>query len=99
MVFQIAKSLATHKSFKKSHWNEEGDSFVMTAYFTHPSRICQGKRHKDNLFIQTGPTPKDLMSIPYDESNLGPTPWVKGKCFIAMGKNTKQILKWNLFGK
>ncbi|XP_028400232.1 uncharacterized protein LOC114523489 isoform X2 [Dendronephthya gigantea] len=85
--FGIAKSLATHKSFKKSHWNEEGDSFVITAYFTHPSRICQGERTKDNLFIQTGPTPNDLMSIPYEESNLGPTPWVKGKCFLLMGQH------------
>ncbi|XP_028399987.1 uncharacterized protein LOC114523308 [Dendronephthya gigantea] len=87
--FGIAKSLATQKMFikKKSHWNEEGDSFVMTAYFTHPSRVCQGERTEDGLFIQTGPTPNDLMSIPYEESNLGPTPWVKGKCFFLMGQH------------
>ena len=86
--FGIAKSLLTEKSFtKRAHWNEEGDSLVITAYFTHPSSICNGGRADDNLYIQTGPSPRHFMNIPYQESDLGSTLWVKGKCFIWMGQH------------
>ena len=79
--------LATDKSFEnKTHWNEEGDTVVITAYFTHPSGICNGRRTEDNLYIQVGPSSNNLRSIPYLESNIGSTRWVKGKCFWAMGK-------------
>ena len=88
--------MATHKSFSKgTHWNEEGDFLVITAYFTQPSGICSGKRTDDNLYIQTGPSPTDLMSIPYQECDLGSTMWVKGKCFVSMGKNTASVRRYS----
>lgn len=87
MQFGIAKSLATDLSFKnKRHWNEEKDSLVITAYFTHPSGICNG-RTEDNLYIQVGNSSDDVMRIPYLESDLGSTLWVKGKCFFFMGQH------------
>ena len=84
---KIAKSLATDPSFnKKGQWNKEADSLVITAYFTNPSGICNGERGDDNLYVQTGSSPDNLMNIPYQESDLGTTLWVKGKCFVGMGR-------------
>lgn len=92
-INQIAKSIAQHAGYNKSHWNADGDALVVTAYFVHPSVICNGTRSKssyigENLYIQVGASPKNLMKIPFKESDLKSTKWVKGKCFSTMGKNS-----------
>lgn len=69
--------------------------YVMTAYFVDPQTICSGSGVKsqkyigDRLLIQTGKTPDVHMSIPIDESGLATTKWVKGGCFVAMGKYSR----------
>lgn len=88
---QIQKSKAHHDSYNKSYWIPDGDVMVITAYFVHPSVICKGGRKKssyigEDLYIQSGPSVEDLMKIPFKESDLASTKWVKGKCFYSMGK-------------
>ncbi|GFO02749.1 hypothetical protein PoB_002925400 [Plakobranchus ocellatus] len=71
------------------------DRWVLTAYFTDPSKICTEGRTKEqfdeegtgeNLWIQTNANPMKLMKIAKKEENIE-APWVKGKCFYTMGNH------------
>ncbi|KAL5022532.1 hypothetical protein ScPMuIL_001687 [Solemya velum] len=74
---------------------DDGDKWVITAYFVDPSIICTpGRTEHDftsdgtgtDLYLQNGTDPEaDYMLIPRKEENLGGTKWVKGGCFPAMG--------------
>lgn len=88
----VPKSKATDGFYKKDHWVEDGDMLVVTAYFVHPSVICNGTRKAskylgDGLFIQTGKTPSSLMEIPLKQDDVKKTKWVEGKCVWGMGKH------------
>lgn len=90
--YGILKSLAHNSGYNRSHWISDGDSLVITAYFVHPSVICDGKRKStdyigENLYIQLGPSIRNLLKIPFEESKIGSTKWVKGKCFWTMGQH------------
>ncbi|KAL5022525.1 hypothetical protein ScPMuIL_001680 [Solemya velum] len=74
---------------------DDGNTWVMTAYFVDPSTICTTGRSAQayetqgtgtNLYIQNGTNPEtDTMLIPHEQSNIGTTDWTKGHCFITMG--------------
>ena len=86
--------------YKQGAWVEDGDSLVLTAYFVDPSTICNSQRNDDtylgdSLAIQIGPTPSSLMEIPLDEEDIPQTKWVKGKCFVGMGKASTVREKYN----
>uniref|UniRef100_A0A7M5V0C7 Cnidarian restricted protein n=1 Tax=Clytia hemisphaerica TaxID=252671 RepID=A0A7M5V0C7_9CNID len=77
------------KNWKGAHV-KEGNTFVMTTYFTDPDLICSGKRIApkgyvgDNLYIVMNNGP---VKIPLKESDIGATKWTKGKCFYGMGQH------------
>lgn len=72
------------------------ERYVLTAYFTDPSRICTRGRTQQqfetegtgtDLWIQTGNRPTDVTRIPKKEMNVSSTKWSEGKCFVSMGKH------------
>jgi len=81
-------------------------SYFLSAYFIHPSRICDKASSRsadefakqgtaDQVFLQTGPNAiTDIMQIPLtqDDNALSAQKWVKGKCFPSMG----QHYWWNI---
>uniref|UniRef100_A0A914VIG1 Uncharacterized protein n=1 Tax=Plectus sambesii TaxID=2011161 RepID=A0A914VIG1_9BILA len=79
-------------------WIEDGDNWVLTAYFVDPSTICNGGRTKEDLenqgtgtglYLQNGTNPKtDILFIDQDErKTLLNTKWTFGKCFYTMGNH------------
>jgi len=76
-------------------------SYVLSAYFIHPTRICDPAKSRtadefktqgtiDKLFFQVGPhAANNLLEIPatQDETQLSQKHWVKGKCFPTMGRH------------
>ena len=88
----VPKSSATHGSFKKPYWVEDGSMLVVTAYFVDPKMICAAGRDEskyvgDSLHIQTGASPSSVMTIPLKEDDVAKTNWVYGKCVPGMGKH------------
>jgi hypothetical protein len=73
---------------KRNPWVLEGDMYVMTAYFTDPSTICnmcrKGKYYGDRLLILDGTTNSTIV-IPFKEDDLAGSKWVEGRCFPLMG--------------
>jgi charged multivesicular body protein 7 len=79
----------------------DGTNYVISAYFVHPSRICDKSKSRtadefsqqgtvDKVFLQAGPNAAtDIMEIPLtqDENALTAQKWVKGKCFPTMGQH------------
>ncbi|GFN89430.1 hypothetical protein PoB_001593600 [Plakobranchus ocellatus] len=71
---------------------KDNDSYVLTAYFEDPSKICTEQRRErlevkstgENLWIQTGSSPSEVMKIAKNQSDIS-APWVEGKCFVTMG--------------
>ncbi|KAK3690946.1 hypothetical protein RRG08_021643 [Elysia crispata] len=68
--------------------------YVISAYFTDPSKICtegrSAKEFKDegtgtDIWLQTGNTPSEVTLIPKQQKDVAGTKWVEGKCFITMG--------------
>ena len=72
-------------------WREENNTYVITAYFKDPSRICS-KKHSharyigDRLLIQNTSKSADLVQVPLLEDGLLETVWTEGECFWSMGK-------------
>ena len=81
------------KGWEQSHVRE-GNTFVMTAYFTDPNNVCSGNRVApkgyigDNLYLVMNNGP---VKIPLKESDIGETKWTKGTCFYGMGKLTSEL--------
>jgi charged multivesicular body protein 7 len=72
----------------------EGDSRVLTVYFTEPSKICTGDvgiekgKTASNVYIQYGENPaKDYIAVPREQSKLDTTVWGRGKCMPTMGQH------------
>ena len=76
------------KGWVKAHVRE-GNTFVLTAYFTDPNNICSGNRVApkgyigDDLYLVMSNGP---VKIPLKESDLMGTNWAKGKCYPGMGR-------------
>jgi len=78
-------------------FNDKGSEYVITAYFTNPSKICSEGRSTSQferegtgsgLYVQTGPNPRtDIMAVPMQEAQVASTKWTKGKCFVGMGQH------------
>ncbi|RUS82736.1 hypothetical protein EGW08_009516 [Elysia chlorotica] len=75
---------------------EDGDRWVVSAYFTDPSKICSTGRTADefnqqgtgtNLYVQNSTKPEDSFMVPHKESGMTATKWTEGKCFYTMGKH------------
>ncbi|GFO02762.1 hypothetical protein PoB_002926700 [Plakobranchus ocellatus] len=74
---------------------QENNRYVITAYFTDPSKICtEGRTDEqfdeegtgDNLWIQIGEDPSTLMAIPKQQADIQP-PWEMGGCVPTMGRH------------
>eukprot|EP00058_Branchiostoma_floridae_P022839 XP_002608329.1 hypothetical protein BRAFLDRAFT_89333 [Branchiostoma floridae] len=84
------------RSPNHEHGNDDGDMFVITAYFIDPASVCTGRSDATftlegtgvGLYLQNGPNPEaDYELIPRDEDNLATTLWTKGGCFYTMGQH------------
>jgi len=85
------------KSVLRPPFVQDGDKFLLTAYFIDPSVICTTGRSKaefdrdgtgTNLYIQNGTVAeKDSILVPFQEQNIQNTKWTKGKCFVSMGQH------------
>ncbi|CAH1257658.1 Hypp1874 [Branchiostoma lanceolatum] len=80
----------------KHMWNDDGDLYVITAYFIIPATVCTGRSEAlftlegtgEGLYIQNGPNPEsDYQIIPRDEADIGTTQWTQGECFYTMGQH------------
>ncbi|XP_035673849.1 uncharacterized protein LOC118414135 [Branchiostoma floridae] len=80
----------------KNMWNDDGDMYVITAYFVNPATVCTGRSEAlftlegtgEGLYIQNGPNPQyDYDLIPRDEADIGTTLWTQGECFYTMGQH------------
>ncbi|GFN89438.1 hypothetical protein PoB_001594400, partial [Plakobranchus ocellatus] len=72
---------------------KDNNRYVLTVYFTDPSKICTEGRSKEqfeeegtgeNLWIQTGSSPSEVMKVAKNQDEIS-APWVEGKCFTTMG--------------
>jgi len=86
---------------KKSTVIVDGSNYALSAYFIHPSRICDKSKSRtkqafdqqgtaDKVLLQVGPkAAQDLAEIPLtqDDNSLTAKHWVKGKCFPSMGRH------------
>lgn len=69
---------------------DNGEMYVLTAYFTDPNHVCDDENNRpkgvvgDELYLQVGVY--EYMKVPLLESELASTKWMKGKCFFGMGK-------------
>ncbi|GFN79310.1 hypothetical protein PoB_000581600 [Plakobranchus ocellatus] len=72
---------------------KDNDRYVISAYFTDPSKICTEGRSKEqfeeegtgeNLWIQTGSSPSEVMKVAKNQDEIS-APWVEGECFPTMG--------------
>ena len=70
--------------------------YVTTAYFVDPTVICEAGRTKkefdrdgtgDALFIQNGPTPKNIEAAPLSSQEAKETEWFRHKCVENMGEH------------
>ncbi|GFR79029.1 hypothetical protein ElyMa_004010300 [Elysia marginata] len=68
-------------------------TYIITAYFTDPSKICTVGRTQaefdaqgtgDSLWLPTGMFPENVTRVPMQQSQVG-SPWMRGKCFPVMG--------------
>jgi len=75
---------------------EEGDTWVVTAYFTDPAKICSTGRTPSefaaeavgtNLYIQNSTKPDESVEIPRSQNDIGSTQFVEGECFKSMGQH------------
>lgn len=75
---------------------DDGERWVVTAYFTDPSKICTTGRSASqfqiegtgtNLYIQNGSLPGGVILIPKNEDDIKGTKWTEGECFYTMGKH------------
>jgi len=65
-------------------FDDEGDSWRITAYFTEPSSVCSGARLStgDRLVFKSEKFEK---SVALEESKVDKTFWTEGRCFYTMG--------------
>ncbi|GFN75347.1 hypothetical protein PoB_000185300 [Plakobranchus ocellatus] len=75
---------------------DDGDRWVVSAYFTEPSKICTTGRSATefsqhgtgtDLYLQNSTKPEDSFMVPHKESGIGATKWTEGRCFYTMGKH------------
>lgn len=68
--------------------------YTMTAYFVDPSTICTVGRSYSQmvaqgtsaaLYLQNGPTPATLITVPPQRAAAIDQGWTKNKCFVGMG--------------
>ncbi|KAK3599387.1 hypothetical protein CHS0354_036398 [Potamilus streckersoni] len=97
----IAKDLKTGSGEKypfqkqiNAPFVDDGDLYLVTAYFTNPATICTSGRSQsdfnthgtgEHLYIQNGTHPTDVITVPTHETEVAATRWTKGKCFPSMG--------------
>jgi len=93
----VPKSVGTYpKAPIQPPFVEDGDRWVVSAYFTDPATICTtGRSASDfssqgtgtDLYLQNSTVPEQSVKIPKVESGLTKTKWTEGKCFYTMGKH------------
>ncbi|KAK3609730.1 hypothetical protein CHS0354_011422 [Potamilus streckersoni] len=73
---------------------DDGDFYVITAYFIDPAIVCTIGRTQSEfssqgtgeyLRIQNGTHPTDVITVPTRENEVENTGWTQGKCFPSMG--------------
>ena len=69
--------------------------YTLTAYFVDPSTICTvGRSNADlqkngtgtGIYMQNGPTPANLITIPPKRNEAATQGWTNNNCFVGMGK-------------
>ncbi|XP_076460442.1 uncharacterized protein LOC143293456 [Babylonia areolata] len=78
-------------------FQEEGNHYFLTAYFTDPAAICSEGRTPEEysvegtgtgLYIQNGSDPiTQSVLMPYLQDSVQGTNWTMGYCFPVMGKH------------
>ncbi|KAL3864991.1 hypothetical protein ACJMK2_006630 [Sinanodonta woodiana] len=108
----IAKDLKTGSGEKypfqtqiNAPFVDDGDLYLLTAYFTNPATICTTGRSQsdfnthgtgEHLYIQNGTHPNDVITVPTREADVASTRWTKGKCFPSMGVHYWYNLRVNM---
>ena len=76
-------------SFNKVHVKED-NHYILTAYFTDPTTICNGNRTTtsgyigDNLYLAMNNGPVKI-SLQEEDLVKADKNWKKGRCFFGMG--------------
>ena len=98
-IFPVSATNPDLYDYTKSGWYRQTkidnvDFYMTTAYFIHPSKICEVGRTAEEveaqgtisrIYFQTGETIDDILEAPltYDEAKSGF--WFEQKCFPNMG--------------
>jgi len=100
MQMGVPKSAITPGHLIKAATAIDDDSnYAVSAYFVHPSRICDQSKSRtsdefqnqgtaEKVYLQVGPkAATDVLEIPLtqDEQALAAQKWTKGKCLPTMG--------------
>ena len=73
----------------QTYFNDEGDSYVISAYFVDPAKVCTrrffsfyGSSIGDRLVFQSK---QQSLSISYDQNNIDTGFWTQGGCLKTQG--------------
>lgn len=72
------------------YYDEEGDYWTFSTYFTDPNKVCQKNLLGSWLWDGTGDrlvfsSKKAFIQVPLKENELNQTLWTQGRCFKGMG--------------